>query len=147
LCINALLVDVDSLLNLLPETTIEDEQHEHGADAAGDQVHDAPHEGPSEDSAVDNEKSVESGPRSDAATRRMGRVRAAPDFYDPTAYGHVGMAGERLSDDPQSYTEVMGRWDKSLWEQSMNEELTSLLESVHITCRYGCHTIRAFLQA
>jgi hypothetical protein len=63
-----------------------------------------------------------------ASTRKSTRIRAAPDFYDPSAYGYVGASAIVLTDEPQSLSEVMKRPDWELWESSMNEELTSLLE-------------------
>jgi hypothetical protein len=63
-----------------------------------------------------------------ASTRKSTRFRAAPDYFDPSAYGYVGVSTDVLTDEPQSLSEVMKRPDWELWESSMNEELTSLLE-------------------
>jgi hypothetical protein len=89
-------------------------------DAAEDEV----------DAATDDPQSP--GESSDAippaSTRKSTRIRTAPDYFDPSAYGYVGASAYILTDEPQSLSEVMKRPDWELWERSMNEELTSLLE-------------------
>jgi hypothetical protein len=90
-------------------------------DAAEDEA--AAHDGAVEESLTSGDTSIESPP---ALTRKSTRIRAAPDYFDPSAY--VGASTDVLTDDPQSLSQVMKRPDWELWESSMNDELTSLLE-------------------